>query len=225
MVNYTVDPDLLRPFVPAGIELDLWEERCFVSLVGFMFLDVRVKGIPIPFHRNFEEVNLRFYVRHKTASGEWRRGVTFIREIVPKSAISFVANTVYDEKYETLPMEHEWNTGKKDLFVAYRWKKNNWHSISVNARNHANDIRAGSTEEFITEHYWGYTKNGENQSSEYAVEHPRWQVYTVESHQVRVDFGEVYGSDFAFLSSATPHSVLLAEGSEIVVRKGSRLRL
>ncbi|TND06963.1 MAG: hypothetical protein FD123_3427 [Bacteroidetes bacterium] len=223
MANYAVDASLLAPFVPAATELDTWNNRCFVSLVGFMFLDVRLKGIPVPFHRNFEEVNLRFYVRHKSAAGEWRRGVVFIKEIVPKPAISFVAKTVYKEKYETMPMDHRWLTGENELEVEYRWKKKSWHTFSVKAENRLQDILPGSMEEFITEHYWGYTKTGEKNTSEYPVEHPRWQVYPVNSFRIDVDFREIYGDAFHILNAGQPASVLLAEGSEIVVRSGNKI--
>ena len=67
MLNYEVPPEALAPLVPAGTELDSWQGKTFVSVVGFLFLDTRVLGIAIPGHRDFEEVNLRFYVRRKAA--------------------------------------------------------------------------------------------------------------------------------------------------------------
>ena len=105
MLNYEVAPEILAPSVPAGTELDTWQGKHLVSMVGFLFQKTRVRGIPIPFHRNFEEVNLRFYVRRKVA-GEWRRGVVFIKELVPHFAIAWVARTFYNENYVTLPMSH-----------------------------------------------------------------------------------------------------------------------
>ena len=44
---------------------------CYVSLVGFMFKNTRLLNIPIPFHTDFEEVNLRFYVKHFDGN-EWK---------------------------------------------------------------------------------------------------------------------------------------------------------
>jgi Uncharacterized conserved protein (COG2071) len=102
MLNYEVDASLLRHFVPAGTELDCWQGKTLVSLVGFRFLKTRVLGIPIPFHRNFDEVNLRFYVRRAEAT-EVKRGVVFIREIVPRRAIAAVARAFYNERYLALP--------------------------------------------------------------------------------------------------------------------------
>ncbi len=63
MLNYEIDPVILRPFVPSGTELDSWNGKTYVSIVGFLFLKTRVRGLAIPFHQNFEEINLRFYVR------------------------------------------------------------------------------------------------------------------------------------------------------------------
>lgn len=222
MANYVVQPGLLMPFVPAKTELDLWNNTCYVSLVGFMFLNTRVLGVKVPFHINFEEVNLRFYVRHRD-NGEWKRGVVFIKEIVPKSALTFVANTLYGEHYETLPMQHTWKTEADTLHVEYRWKKPKWNSFAVQAHRQPVPLVAGSEEEFITEHYWGYTKLTESKTSEYKVEHPQWEVYPTKIYKVDVDFGAVYGKEFAFLTHEAPTSVFLAEGSEIQVKAGRKI--
>lgn len=219
MANYAIDADLLKKFVPAKTEIDLWNNTCYVSLVGFMFQETRVKGFKIPFHINFEEVNLRFYVRYKDHD-EWKRGVVFIKEIVPRPALTWVANFVYNEKYETMPMNHEWLQLPDSLSVEYAWKKGKWNTFKVVAAKQAIEIEAGSEEEFITEHYWGYTRLGENKTAEYQVEHPRWLVYPTKDYQIDVDFASVYGREFDFLKTEQPLSVFLAEGSEIKVRAG-----
>ena len=221
MLNYAVDPSVLKRFVPPGTELDSYRGDCFVSVVGFRFLSTRVFGWAFPFHRNFEEVNLRFYVRYNE-KGEWKRGVVFIKEIVPKPALTFVANTIYKENYETMPMHHAWEKEGETLAVEYRWKKKRWHSLQVIAYDAIKDIEIGSEEEFITEHYWGYTKVG-NTTLEYQVEHPRWQVYPVKSWEIDVDFGYLYGEDFDFLKNQKPKSVFLAEGSDIKVNSGIKI--
>jgi uncharacterized protein YqjF (DUF2071 family) len=77
MLNYEVEPERLMPLVPKGTELDTHDGKTFVSMVGFLFLNTRVMGLAIPFHRDFEEINLRFYVRRKAEDG-WRRGVVFV---------------------------------------------------------------------------------------------------------------------------------------------------
>lgn len=222
MVNYAVDPAMLEPFVPARTELDLWNNTCYVSLVGFMFLNTKVLGVKIPFHVNFEEVNLRFYVRHKNGN-EWKRGVVFIKEIVPRAALTFVANTIYGEHYQTMPMAHEWSEKNGKLSVDYRWKRDDWHSVKAVCGTALMRIESGSEEEFITEHYWGYTKLSDSKTSEYQVEHPRWNVYPVKSYSIDVDFGQVYGDAFRFLSNEKPNSVFVAEGSEIKVYSGRKI--
>jgi uncharacterized protein YqjF (DUF2071 family) len=223
MINYAVDKEILSPYLPYKTEIDLWKENCYISLVGFMFLNTKVKGFQIPFHINFEEVNLRFYVRYKD-NNDWKRGVVFIKEIVPRAALTLVANAVYRENYETMRMRHSWSEeGKDSLEIAYEWKKTNWNSIQVTANPSLLAIESGSEEEFITEHYWGYTKVHHSKTSEYKVEHPRWQVYPVKHHSIDVDFGDVYGEDFKFLRSEIPKSVFLAEGSEIKVLEGKHI--
>jgi len=222
MVNYAIDPALLEPYIPPHTQLDLFNNTCYVSLVGFLFKDTRVRGFKIPFHINFEEVNLRFYVKHIRPDGEVRRGVCFIKEIVPRRAITFVANTLYKEKYQTLPMKHNIHAEDGGIRVRYQWlHQKKWNTLACTAHGHLQTIAPGSPEEFITEHYWGYTALSYLQSSEYAVEHPRWEVYDVKHHEVDVDFGSLYGKAFASLATQEAASVFLAEGSEIVVRKGN----
>ena len=217
MVNYEIDPKLLSEFVPNHTELDLWNGKCYVSLVGFKFVDTKMLGMKIPFHINFPEVNLRFYVKHKSGD-EWKRGVVFIKEIVPKAAITIVANTLYKEKYQTLPMRYDWTEKENNLSVAYQWKyKGKWQTMKVEASNQPQSIPKTSETEFITEHYWGYTKINEEKTYEYEVTHPIWEAYEVKNFELDVDYGKVYGERFSFLNESEPTSVMLAEGSEITV--------
>lgn len=224
MANYIVEPAILENYLPCGTELDYFNDKCYVSLVGFMFLNTKLKGIPVPFHRNFEEVNLRFYVRYKEAN-TWKRGVVFIKEIVPKPALTLVANTIYKEKYSTLPMKHSWYVRDDELTVQYAWKQRIWNSISVTTASHALPIDEGSEEEFITEHYWGYTRLADKLTSQYEVQHPRWNAFPVKNYKIEVDFEDVYGPEFGFLQNQKPVSVMLAEGSTISVNSGIKIKI
>ena len=222
MANYALDPVILQKFIPFKTEIDLWNGTCYVSLVGFMFLNTKLKGVKIPFHTNFEEVNLRFYVRYKDGS-EWKRGVVFIKEIVPKPALTFVANAIYNEKYETMPMNHSWEINSTHITVEYGWKKETWQNFRVRGNTTPTEINVGSEEEFITEHFWGYTKINDQRTNEYGVEHPRWNVYPIDDYSIQVDFRQIYGKEFSFLTNEKPKSVFLAEGSEIIVRSGTKI--
>jgi len=222
MANYTIDPSILKPYLPAFTQLDLWKGKCYVSLIGFMFLNTRVKGCRIPFHIDFEEVNLRFYVVHDDGIS-LKRGVVFIREIVPKRLLTLVANSVYGEHYATMPMKHHWKTEGNHLDVSYQWKKGKWYSLSVKTADEPQAILAGSEEEFITEHYWGYTKLSGHKTSEYGVEHPRWEVYPVREYEIEVDFAALYGKEFELLNRQKPASVFMAEGSVISVLGGKKI--
>lgn len=219
MINYEVDPLLLARRVPVGTELDLDRGRCFVSLVGFMFLDTRVLGIPIPFHINFEEINLRYYVRRDTER-EVRRGVVFVKEIVPRFAIASVARSIYGEPYECWKTSNHRNASG----VNYQWRKgNNVNSISADRGQDCGEPIDGSHGSFIIEHYWGYTARGVR-TYEYRVEHRKWNLYSTKNERIKVDFERTYTRDFAFLSDQKPFSVLLAAGSPVEVFKGGRIR-
>ncbi len=224
MANYAVPPELLTAYVPAGTELDLYEGRCYVSLIGFLFANVRLKGFQVPFHTNFEEVNLRFYVRHTNAKGESQRGVVFLQELVPRLAVSLIANTFYGESYVTRGTRHAWGVGDSELTVMYGWRwKGAWREMRVVASAVAEPIGPGSVEEFITEHYWGFTRRSAMKSSGYAVAHPRWEVYPVREFVTDVDFRAQYGEEFALLKGCAPENVLLAEGSAVEVLGGGVL--
>jgi uncharacterized protein len=223
MANYIVDPGILKPYLPKGIELDFWEGNCFVSLVGFLFDKVKLKGIPIPFHSKFEEVNLRFYVRHFDGH-KWNRGVVFISEIVPLPAISMVANWVYGEKYSTMSVGHTWEMKENTQYIQYHWgKQKNQYAIEVNAGTIPKDMIAGSKEHFIFEHYWGFTNRRTGKTGVYRVGHPSWKTYDIDGFRIHADFEDLYGPDFALLNNQQPDSVFLAEGSPVQIFNGGIL--
>lgn len=223
MLNYAVDPGLLARRVPAGTELDSFEGRTFVSLVGFRFLSTKVFGIPIPFHRNFEEVNLRFYVRRREA-GAVKRGVVFIHELVPRRAIAAVARVAYHENYRRLPMTHQVEPSRGGLKVRYAWRlRAQWNNVTVNATGNPRTMAEGSEEQFIAEHYWGYCRQPDGGTLEYYVEHPPWRVWTVADAAFSGDAKDLYGAEFAAVLKTPPDSAFLAEGSPVKVYQGCRL--
>ncbi len=225
IANYVVDPQVLKPYIPAGTELDLWNGNCYVSLIGFLFKNTKLLGIRVPFHSNFEEVNLRFYVRYND-QGTWKRGAVFIKEIVPKVALTFIANTIYNENYVATAMKHSWNETDTTREVAYSWKcKGKWQHINMVAEKQPQQIPQGSEIEFITEHYWGYARCNAVKTNEYEVRHPRWEHYPVTSFTIITDFESNYGSRFAFLNQQQSASVMLIEGSAISVEGKTVLRI
>ena len=227
LLQYAVDPAVLLPLVPRGTELDSWQGRMVVSMVGFRFLDVRLLGVSIPFHTDFDEVNLRFYVRRRVAEG-WRRGVVFVREIVPHRALAFVARLLYGEAYLALPMRHlvempETAAGAGGS-VRYEWRQGDrWQSIEAETDGPSATPRPGSEEEFITEHYWGYTRRRGGGTAEYQVAHPRWDVWRARRARLTCDAAALYGGQFAAVLGAQPVSAFVAAGSAIAVFRGRRL--
>ena len=223
LLNYEVDPALLLPFVPSGTELDLWNGRAFVSLVGFRFLKTRVFGVPVPFHRDFDEVNLRFYVRRHEGN-EIRRGVTFIREIVPRLAVATIARALYNERYVALPVSHRIDVKGHMMNAEYAWQLGReWNTINVTVSGDPILPGEGSEEQFIAEHYWGYTAQRDGGTLEYRVDHPSWRVWS--SHDAKFDGNveELYGPELAATVKRLPTSAFLAEGSAVTVYRGKRL--
>jgi uncharacterized protein YqjF (DUF2071 family) len=229
MLNWRVDPALLAPLVPRGTVLDAWEGHTYLSVVGFLFLGTRLLGVPVPFHRDFEEVNLRFYVR-RVSDGELRRAVVFIKELVPLPSIASVARLTYNEPYEARSMRHNIEPGVGGAFdvapriVEYAWReREGWGRLAVQPTGPLMELEPASEAEFITEHYWGYTRQRDGGTIEYEVKHPRWRVWSAESAVLDGDIDELYGPTFAEALRDPPTSAFLAEGSAVSVHLPRRI--
>lgn len=214
--NYIVPPELLAPYVPPKTRLDTHEGKCFVSLVAFWFNETKVLGLKVPFHTRFEEVNLRFYVTPENDPS--RRGVTFIKEIVPLRVIPWIANSLFRENYVCTSMHHQHTSPR----FSYSWKERQQHSFHITLESDLTLPAPGSAEEFITEHYWGYAGNAQR-TLEYHVEHPPWPCTTIHNFEISIDYAINYGEQFACLNDQHPDSVLYAVGSEVSVFFPKRL--
>mgnify|MGYP001275029094 CR=1 FL=1 len=225
MLNFPIEPKALQMLTPKGTEIDDWEGTTYVSLVAFLFLDVKVKGLAIPFHRDFEEINLRFYVRSRGPEG-WRRGVVFVREVVPKQAIAFLARMLYNENYVACPTRSSVidPSGDTTGSVEYGWQHDGqWLSIGAEFSGEPSLPKKNSLEEFITEHYWGYSTQRDGGTVEYQVEHPQWKVWEAIAPKMSSDVVGFYGPEFASALGNPPSSAFVADGSAVIVRDGIRM--
>jgi len=219
MLNYAVDPALLQPFVPVNTDLDTHDGKTWMSLIGFEFNKTRVLGKAIPFHQAFEEVNLRFYVKRSE-----RRGVVFIRELVPKVAVTAVARLVYGERYSCVPMDHSIETEAGRTIAEYSWGSGSRRCVlSAETEGDGYLPQQDSLSQFITEHYWGYAAQKTGGTMEYQVEHPQWKVRNTKRAHFTGDAENYYGAEFAEVLDRPPDSAFLAEGSEVTVFKGARI--
>jgi uncharacterized protein YqjF (DUF2071 family) len=196
-----------------------------LSLVGFRFLDTRVLGCRVPGHVDFDEVNLRFYVRRETG-GDARRAVTFVKEVVPRRLIAAVARAAYNEPYVALPMRSEVKTADADASTRarYEWRSQAGdHALEVVGRGLLRLPDPESDEAFITEHYWGYTAQRDGGTVEYHVSHPTWELRTAAAAQVSGDMAAFYGPAFGEVLAGRPVSAYLAEGSPVTVSRPRRI--
>lgn len=221
MLNYQIPPEILIPYLPKGTQLDLYNGKALASVVGFLFNKTKVFGLQWPFHTNFEEVNLRFYVKRYDGN-IWKRGVAFISEIVPKHIIAWMANALYNEHYSRMPMKHQAHIENDFLQLNYEWQnKQQWNGLKVKALNRPIPIAPDSEEEFIFEHYWGYNQLNKNTLIEYGVEHPSWEIYPVTYYELNADIAGLYGTEFVPYLTKEPNSIMLAKGSGVTIRKPS----
>jgi uncharacterized protein len=225
MLNYALEPSLLAPYVPAGTELDFFDGQTYISLIGFEFNRTRVLGVAIPFHQDFEEVNVRFYVRREEEQGI-KRGVVFISELVPRRAIAAVARYAFNEKYTRVPMAHRIDL-REDAQIAggeFSWRLGREACVmQIETEGPAFLPAPGSEAEFITEHYWGYAAQADGGSLEYQVQHPQWQVWNAKRASFTGNAESIYGPQIAAVLTRPPSSAFLAEGSAVTVSKGTRI--
>lgn len=226
MVNFEIDPGRLAPLVPTGTTLDLFEGRALISVVGFRFLDTRVRGVPVPWHRNFDEVNLRFYVRREFRAGVVRRGVVFVRELVPRLAIALIARAVYNEPYRAVPMRSSAPSVATESpgRVQYEWRTSgHWQHVGATTLGSPALAASGSEQEFVTGHFWGYTRQRDGGTVEYEVEHAPWRIWPAREPSLDADVLGLYGPAFADALCRQPRSAFVAEGSAVRVHAPVRI--
>ena len=226
MLNYEVGPAILQKYVPAGTELDSFAGKTYVSLVGFRFCRTKLLGVlPIPFHSEFEEINLRFYVKRRDG-GEIRRGVVFIAEIVPKQAIALTARFFYGENYVRRPMAHRVLTNGSKMEVEFSWGTENQRcKLQARASGTPSLPVEGSLQQFITEHYWGYSRQPNGGTVEYRVSHVPWKVWTASHAEFSGDTRDLYGDELSEVLKQAPASAFIADGSPVNVFCGRKLPL
>ena len=217
LLTYAIDPSLLAPFLPKGVIADTRDGHAFVSFVAFDFLKTRVKGLPIPFHVNFPEINLRYYVRYKE-----KRGVMFVKELVPKYCIALVADRLYNEPYESTPMSSNVNVadGLREIKHQFNYCGQNF-DLHFTVKDQPFLPPENSTEHFFKEHEWGFNLDKKGRLLKYQVTHPFWRIYPIESRfKFNIDFQAIYGEHWEVLNGKIPYSVVVAEGSPIKVYPG-----
>lgn len=229
ILSWKVDAGTLRSHLARGTELDLWQGDAVASVVAFDFRETRIHGLPVPFHTRFPEVNLRFYVRRKLADGTWRRGVSFIKEMVPLALVATAARRLYGEPYEALPMNRvavpeeplsdPGSSATRSL--VYEWKRDGeWERVLALLTSPPRPMRGASIEEFLAVQEWGYTRRPNKPTLEYRVEHPRWRITHVTDCYLEADVASLFGRPFADALSAPPLSTFVAEGSPVSVFPG-----
>jgi uncharacterized protein YqjF (DUF2071 family) len=226
MANYEIDPQLLLPYLPKGVEIDLFDGKCYISLVGFMFKNTQLFNIPIPWFGTFEEINLRFYVTRKEGN-QLKRGVVFINETIPYSIVAWVANKLYNEKYTVVPTKHEQTITSNSQKIKFEWLLDSkWNSIEVSNSLASKAMQKNSLALFIYEHYYGYTKVNEKKTEEYHLIHPSWETYPILDYKIDCDFETMYGKDFSILTTTKPAAVFIARGSRVGIEwKRNQLKL
>lgn len=217
---------MLAQYVPPGTELDNWNGAYYVSLIGFRFQDTRVLGLPLAFHSEFQEVNLRTYVRRQVGN-DVHHGVRFIQELVSRPMIAAGARLTFNEPYRVVDMDERTSSGipgEPISSVEYRWKwRTEWCGLSVTLKGLPSVPSPGSEEDFIMYKEWGFTPQRDGSAIEYHVEHPRWSVWQVSEGRAYGSVGESPGPIWSIVFGSAPHSVFFADGSEVIIYQPERI--
>lgn len=221
VVNYRVDPaalGLLEDELPAGTELDGFHGEHHVSVVAFQFQKTRILGIPMPLYRDFAEINLRFYVRRQV-DGAWRRGVVFVKEIVPCRLPAMVANKIFKENFHIRAL----TCGSDDKTLNYQWiDGGELQQLEIDRNTQLETPAPGSLTEHIIDHYWAYKKINDTTTGEFQVTHRAWQTHPCPAARIDLNIAQVYGQQWA--NALTPVSTFYADGSQVQVTKPKKLR-
>jgi uncharacterized protein len=222
MISYEVDPVLLVQYVPSGTSLDFHGGRALVSIVGLRLLNTRVAGVPVPFHQDLEQVNFRFYVWRQT-SNQLRRGVVFIREIVPTASMTLGARLFFNEQYVAAPMRHQ-VMGDEQGSASYEWQSGHrWNRVSARPQGPPGPAAANSLESFIKDRPWGYARQRDGSTLEYYMEHPAWDFWPAQDPVLDCEVGDQFGRQFVTTLLQPPASAFIAVGSETTLYPGRRL--
>lgn len=68
--HWPVEYDVIRQHVPAELELDTYEGRCWIGIIPFQVNKMRLRKMPpVPYLRTYLELNVRTYVSYKGVPG------------------------------------------------------------------------------------------------------------------------------------------------------------
>lgn len=225
-LNYITEPGVLARYLPEGVELDTYNDRHYVSVVGLMCHDISIVGIDDPLHSEYEQVSLRFYVKRPLAAGGFNRGIVIIREIVPDLLPVIAARAIYGERYVQMPMRHEiWAPGAGAKAIGmfdYAFATGDddapvWHKLHAATHDAARNMQIGSKEEFLTERNYGYSGGPGSATLEYSIDRMKWRYWPATHSKFECDVKEVFGRDFEPYISGAPDLAFVAEGGEISV--------
>jgi uncharacterized protein YqjF (DUF2071 family) len=194
-----------------------------LSLVAFHFADNRVLGVPIPFAREYDQINLRFYVRRRLEDGGWRRGVVFLRELAPAKPVVAGARFVYGERYDCVPVTARVRppgaAGTRGGRAVYRWRdRHQVHRLAVDFHGPAALPGPGSLEDFLTDRHFGYV-SAERATREYRVDHPPWRVWPATDARLSHGIADAFGRRFERALDRAPLSAFVAEGSRMELHR------
>ena len=227
VINFEIDPKLLRNFIPPKTELDFFNETSFVTLMARACKNVKPYGWPIVFAKSIDQILLRFYVKRKVGD-TWRRGVCLIRDYLPKRKASFFLNWMFKHSFTQVPIKRTSSNFESGLptqlpTVEYQWTTGDYvNHIKVNARSQMRQQEQETKESFVLDHHYGYTVK-EGKTYEYYVEYSPWAMWDAQSGSFDCDTENVFGRPFVRALKQRPASVFLARGSDVIIYRPTEI--
>lgn len=221
-LNFQIDPEILKPRLPKGLELNFYRDETYVSLVAMMLRNVKFYGFPIPVAHAIGEFNLRFYVRRKVSDTETRHGSCFIKDYVSSRTGAWGLSKVFQAEFCRIKMNCAQQGFSNDDDAApkvdYRWEvsKDHWNRIRVSARERVKRTGPETKVGFVLNHSNIYSRRN-RETLEYPVVRPRWQIWNAGHANFTCDVKKLFGPEFVKPLARRPASVFVANGSDVII--------
>jgi uncharacterized protein len=168
--HWEIEPELLQPFIPSGLQLDTYQGKAWIAVVPFRMSGIRLKYMPsIPYTSNFPEINVRTYVTYQGKPGVYFFSLDASNYLAVKVAKSFFHLPYYHSKIEVR------SEGASIKYHSYRKKSREEFRFKGNYQPISDVFHAerGSLEYWLTERYCLYTEKY-NRLYRGEIHHPPW---------------------------------------------------
>lgn len=175
-IHWRIQENILRPHIPASLEIDTYGDSAWIAITPFTMWDIRAFPPfvpPVPGLDSMHELNVRTYVHHNGVPGVW-----FFSLDANSRAAVLGARTFFHLPYYNADIEMQ---GKKK--IKYKLDRRDEPAAQLRAAWSVGEplpqSQPGSREFFLTERYILYTEYDDDLYRA-QIYHEPWQLYEAE---------------------------------------------